>query len=62
MAGYVFLCIYVWQDMCVYVFRGARICVCMYLGVPGYVFVLELLSRILNSLIKVGYPSRFKSL
>ena len=38
-AGYVFLCIYVWQDMCVYVFRGARICVCMYLGVPGYVFV-----------------------
>ena len=25
--------------MCLYVFRRARICVCMYLGVPGYVFV-----------------------
>ena len=28
---------------------------------PTQVFPLELLSRILKSLIKVGYPSRFKS-
>ena len=29
--------------------------------VSAYVFPLGLLSRILESLIKVGYPSRFKS-